>query len=244
MIFFCFSSKDRYTVVESFLYHIKNFGFKVWYDRHDIILGDNRNYVNFVEGIEMNSYSVIILTENTMNSICANEEIDLIKAKYNKGEMTVFPIYYNLKASELPQKYQWMNNLVYKELTPSTGSLGACNHIFTKILKDKIVGPHYNILDFTNYYSKLEKKDPFISKMLESYLLIDSNNFNSRISIMYSLYSYIELNHDVQLHSLYFKKGFERIFNLSKLSIDIDLRELLYCEYLLLIILNVILDNT
>ena len=46
-IFLGFAAKDRYTVAESLLYHLENYGVPVWYDRHDLIIGDNRQKENF-----------------------------------------------------------------------------------------------------------------------------------------------------------------------------------------------------
>lgn len=50
-IFLGFAAKDRYTVAESLLYHLENYGVPVWYDRHDLIIGDNRQKENFEKGI-------------------------------------------------------------------------------------------------------------------------------------------------------------------------------------------------
>ena len=47
-IFLGFAAKDRYTVAESLLYHLENYGVPVWYDRHDLIIGDNRQKENFL----------------------------------------------------------------------------------------------------------------------------------------------------------------------------------------------------
>lgn len=47
MIFIGYSSGDRYTVVESLVFHLKNYGFEVWYDFYDMFLGDNRYEENF-----------------------------------------------------------------------------------------------------------------------------------------------------------------------------------------------------
>ena len=59
-VFLCFSSKDRYEIVESIYYHLKNFGVSVWYDRAEILMGDNRNQKNFTEGVcRCNLYSRI-----------------------------------------------------------------------------------------------------------------------------------------------------------------------------------------
>ena len=52
MIFIGYSSKDRYSVVEPILFHLKHLGLHVWYDFHDMFLGDDRYQENFVNGIE------------------------------------------------------------------------------------------------------------------------------------------------------------------------------------------------
>ena len=64
-IFLGFAAKDRYTVAESLLYHLENYGVPVWYDRHDLIIGDNRQKENFEKGIIESKYAIIIFSENT-----------------------------------------------------------------------------------------------------------------------------------------------------------------------------------
>ena len=59
-IFICLSSKDRQLIVESIMYHIANYGFAIWYDRHKMLLGDKRNYKNFIEGIVKTKYAICI----------------------------------------------------------------------------------------------------------------------------------------------------------------------------------------
>lgn len=83
MLFFCFSSKDRHSIVESILFHLTNYGLPVWYDRHKMLLGDERDNKNFDEGVKACNYSIIILSANTIASECANEEIDLIYQSAN-----------------------------------------------------------------------------------------------------------------------------------------------------------------
>ena len=83
MLFFCFSSKDRHSIVESILFHLTNYGLPVWYDRHKMLLGDERDNKNFDEGVKACNYSIIILSANTIASECAHEEIDLIYQRYN-----------------------------------------------------------------------------------------------------------------------------------------------------------------
>ena len=66
MLFFCFSSKDRHSIVESILFHLTNYGLPVWYDRHKMLLGDERDNKNFDEGVKACNYSIIILSANTI----------------------------------------------------------------------------------------------------------------------------------------------------------------------------------
>ena len=62
MIFIGYSSGDRYTVVESLVFHLKSYGFEVWYDFYDMFLGDNRYEENFKKG--MTAADDIVRTEN------------------------------------------------------------------------------------------------------------------------------------------------------------------------------------
>lgn len=62
-IFLGFAAKDRYTVAESLLYHLENYGVPVWYDRHDLIIGDNRQKENFEKGIIESKYAILIFSE-------------------------------------------------------------------------------------------------------------------------------------------------------------------------------------
>ena len=77
MIFFCFSSKDRLQIVEAMLFHITNYELPVWYDRHKMLMGDDRDYKNFDEGINQCEYAIIIVSPNAIASTCAREEIEL-----------------------------------------------------------------------------------------------------------------------------------------------------------------------
>ena len=68
-VFLCFSSKDRYEIVESIHYHLANIGIPTWYDRKEILMGDNRNYKNFTEGVCGCKYAIIILSLNLRETI-------------------------------------------------------------------------------------------------------------------------------------------------------------------------------
>lgn len=131
-MFICFSSADRYTVVKSCLYHLKNYGFTVWYDYHELILGDKKREKNFENAIKSNKYFIIIYSKNLFNSPCAVEEEKLIFEQAKTRNVVIFPLLYNMKFEELPKIYQnKLENLIYNEIDDATGSISRnakCNN--------------------------------------------------------------------------------------------------------------------
>lgn len=179
MIFLCFSSKDRYDIVESIYYHIKNLGISVWYDRNEILMGDDRDYKNFVEGVDSCKYAIIILSPNSIESVCANEEIDLIYNRYKIGKVYVFPVFYNISANKIPEKYLWMTKLIYKELNISIDSRGLCNHVICKYLLDQV-----KLLKYQSINELKNLSIPYLSLIIDSYSEVDGNNYNARIALL------------------------------------------------------------
>lgn len=238
-IFICLSSKDRQTVVESIMYHIANFGFAIWYDRHKMLLGDRRNYKNFIEGIEQTDYAIVIMSKNSIVSTCVAEEMEYLKKQYDQGKIVVFPIFYKISTTELPKQYQWLAELVYKELDEKSGTLLACNHIITKILTDQLnLCKHQTLNELLNYLDN-HNQDKFITNMLKSYLEISGENHNARISILYSICVYISATKKmIDTFPQYYWKGFDRIFSYTKLNLDTDLRETIILEILTMILVN------
>lgn len=88
-VFVGFAAEDRYTIAEPIVYHLKNYGIPVWYDRHKLLLGDNRKDKNLIEGVGKPQYACIIISENTKSSICAMEEFAIIKERFLRNEMIV-----------------------------------------------------------------------------------------------------------------------------------------------------------
>ena len=238
MLFFCFSSKDRHTIVESVLFHLTNYGIPIWYDRHKMLLGNERDYKNFDEGINNCNYSIIILSPNSIESKCANEEIDLILKKYEKHQMYVFPIFFNIKATEIPPKYQWLTRLVYKELTIDNDSRSACNHILCKILLDEL--QKYKIKSINEYMKIYENNHSFsyITQLLNSYCSISDSNHNAQIALLYAGCLYIKEYYSIADMPSFYYKGIQRLFDETRLNLSIDLRETLIFERLFLLLFN------
>ncbi len=230
MIFLCFSSKDRSNIAEAIFYHIHNIGLPIWYDRNEILMGNNRDYKNFVEGVESCKYAIIVLSYNAINSVCANEEIDLLYEKYKKQETYIFPVFYNIIAQDVPEKYNWMKKLVYKELDSSTDVRGLCNHVICKVLEEKIQTMKYKALvEITS-----EITEP-LQTLIKSYISVDNGNFNARAALLYAGMLFIEKHSNAPK---YCEKGMTFLFNETKLSLPLDWREILIFERLFIIMAN------
>lgn len=225
MIFLCFASADRYTIAEPVLYHFENFGIPMWYDRHSLVIGDNREKVNFHEGIISQSYCVLLITKNIESNICANEEIQLVKSRYELGKMRVFPILYNITADELPAKYYWIKEIIYREVTDNSGTLDTVSSIVYRYLKDKLQSISYeHLFELKNVIA-----DSYLCHLIEMYYSIDNNNLNAKMAILYCFNYYLRSTIDTKL-PLYCVKPFELLFSKTKLNIEIDFKELSILE--------------
>lgn len=238
MIFFCFSSKDRYSIVESIFYHITNYAIPVWYDRHKMLMGDERDYKNFAEGINKCEYAVIILSYNAIASMCAREEIELILEKHKQGQMHIFPIFYKIKAAEIPDEFKWMTKLVYKELDETTDSLSACNHIICRVLLDEVSKYKVqSVNDFLHQYGR-NPTYTYLSQLMKSYCSISDDNHDAQIAMLYAGCLYLLSHYNTQVVPEFYYEGVDRLFGETRLHLPIDLRETLILERLFLLLVN------
>ena len=241
MIFFCFSSKDRLQIVEAMLFHITNYELPVWYDRHKMLMGDDRDYKNFDEGINQCEYAIIIVSPNAIASTCAREEIELIRKRYEADEMTVFPVFYNLKASELPAQLQWMTKLVYKELDASTDSRSACNHIICRVLLDEL--EKYRIKSINDFLTFCGTNSAlgYPARLLKAYCKVSDDNRDAQITLLYAVCLYIRTQYNLNDVPAFYYAGIDRLFDETRLHLPVVLRETLIFERLTLLLTNAVL---
>ena len=241
MIFFCFSSKDRLQIVEAMLFHITNYELPVWYDRHKMLMGDDRDYKNFDEVINQCEYAIIIVSPNAIASTCAREEIELIRKRYEADEMTVFPVFYNLKASELPAQLQWMTKLVYKELDASTDSRSACNHIICRVLLDEL--EKYRIKSINDFLTFCGTNSAlgYPARLLKAYCKVSDDNRDAQITLLYAVCLYIRTQYNLNDVPAFYYAGIDRLFDETRLHLPVDLRETLIFERLTLLLTNAVL---
>lgn len=236
-IFICFSAKDRYDIVQPIVYHLKNYGINVWYDRYEMVMGDDRFLKNIKEGAGECEYALIVLSPNTVNSTCATEEIKILEERYYRREVVIFPVLYELEPNKIPSKFIWISNLIFKEVDRTTGTLEICNHIACKITQDMLCDCRYKtIREILNISLPLPKS---VNSLLKKYTQIDSANLNSRVALLYATYTIIqsdsptiEQSYDVPT------KTFERLFAETLLNLTIDYRELWLLENSLCILID------
>lgn len=241
-MFICFSSGDRYTVVKSCLYHLKNYGVDVWYDYHELILGDKKREKNFNYAIKSNDYFIIIYSENFFNSPCALEEERLIFDESRERPIQVFPILYNMKFSQMPPVYQnKLENLIYNEIDDSSGTIDSINQIIAKLLIDKINPSTFDLTPSLDQIDIDTETDVYLNETLNMYKQLDKKNFNARISIMYCITKYIDLNYDTKECDKYLFKILYYLFSYTYLSVEFNHKEIIISELALILILRSIL---
>lgn len=236
-LFICFSSKDRYDIVQPVVYHLKNYGINIWYDRYELLMSDDRYKKNIKEGAGKCKYALIILSSNTINSKCATEEIKVLETRYNSNEVIVFPVLYELKPGNVPSEFAWIKNLIFKEANRTTGTFEICNHIACKITNDILSCYNYKtVSDIVNAYLSIPQS---VCWLLNKYIKIDNENINSKVTMLYAMYTILKyenipINQLCEIPTL----AFERIFSETLLNLAIDYRDIWLLENCLCILIN------
>ena len=232
MIFLCFSGKDRLTAVKSILFHLQKYGMDIWYDNYVHILGDDK-FENYTCGIQESQYAVVVYSPAFPDSPGAIEELIEIKKRYDNDLIHVFPIFYNIKANEIPVQDSWLCKLIYNEINDTTGTLLSCNQIVSKVFSD--------VLERQKTPSLWDAKQgnrylvPYIEKMLDTYFGIVSENIDSRLTILYCLFLF--LDSEIPL-PMYLVKTVNYLFATTKLHLDYNFKEIILMEQAVCIALS------
>lgn len=238
-VFICFAAEDRYKIAESIVYHLKNYGIDVWYDRYSLLMGDDRVKKNLEEGASACPYAVIILSKDTADSACAMEEIAILHKRYSEKGVTIFPILYELNPKDICPNLEWIRSLIYKEVAQDTGTREVCNHIACKITGDFLQTCRYRcITDAINDRDVLLSSS--IYALLISYQKVACENLDSRISLLYAIY--LEIIHTqvipITPAITIATKIFERLFSETCLHLSVDYRELWLLENAVCILID------
>lgn len=236
MVFIGYSSKDRYEIVEHMIFHLKNYGIDVWYDFHDMFIGDDRFHTNFEYGIAESKYVIFIISPDFFKSNCAMEELNYAQKLYEENKITLFPILYLLKASELPAEYNWIKKIIYNEVDAQSGTLFVTNQIIEKILYDIVKNlPFRSFSEIANFLK--DKNTNYLCRLAEAYLNLDKPNYSARIAILYAIFLYITSDKKIQLEN-YIPKIVNRIVTFTSLNISLDHLTFSIFELTILIALN------
>ncbi len=237
-LFIAFAAEDRYTIAEPLVYHLKNYGVNTWYDRHALLMGDNRKYKNLEEGARASSYACIIISKYTEASVCAVEEIEIIRQRYYANDVIVFPVLYEISPEDIPNVFHWVKEIIYKEVNRMSGTRETCNHIACKISENILA--HYPINSISRLISLLPAHMKVICAVLYSYNQIDHSNINSRVSLLYA--TSLIMNHTTSFPDnpevRFAQQIFNRLFSETQLNIAIDYRETWLLENALCILAN------
>lgn len=68
-----------------------------------------------------------------------------------KKKIVVIPILYNITAKDVPEKFQWINDIIYTEITTEKETLDVATQISAKYLED--------IERFIKYYNEKRIKE-------------------------------------------------------------------------------------
>lgn len=239
-IFICFAAEDRYDVVEPIVYHIKNYGADVWYDRDRLLVGDNRQEINLNQGARDSAYSIVIISKHLFQSRCALEEASIIYKEWYEGNKTVFPVLYGINPDALPDEFIWIKSIIYKEITKDSGTREFATHLMCRITEDALYDyPYRDLIDVIDHGSVLPKH---IHKLLQDYCLLDASNINSRITLLYAIYTFLSENEPLEMEfSEIIRKTFNRLFSETKLNIHVDYRDIWLLENMLCLYMNQLL---
>lgn len=236
-VFVCFSATDRYEIVQPIVYHLNNYGISVWYDRYEMVMGDNRYKKNIIDGAGKCRYALIILSANTINSKCATEEIKILESRYHKNEVVIFPVLFETNPNNIPPAFGWIKKLIFKEVKRETGTLEVCNHIACKITQDMLSNcRHKSITEIINTDLLLPKT---VVVLLQKYTQIDNANLNGRVGLLYAIYIILQnSNFFIMPFDAIPVKIFERLFTETQLNLRVDYREIWLLENSLCLLID------
>ena len=236
MFFICFSHEERYIIAQSLSYHLKNFGFEVWYDYDKLFIGDIGDKLNFDEGLFISDYVIIILSSNIFQSPCALSELNQIYDLYTKDKITILPILYKLDFKMIPEKFHWIKNFIYAEIVDLSEIIDIATQIASKYLEDIIRKKNLSLSCNLNI-----KTSPFIEEIIKCYNCIDKNNINSRATILYILNTYLATNYDFN-YPKFCTQSVRYLYQLTNLNISINFKEISLMENSTILLYNLVND--
>lgn len=241
MIFICFSSKDVQMPLREVLRCMERFELPVLYDPERLSSDDDYNLKGFKSGIEKAAYAILLLTPNSVSSTCIQEEIHQIYMKYQSRNIVIFPVLFRMKAGGLPPQWRFLTKMMYYEANEESEIYEICNHITCHILMDELSKyPYKEIQTFILQNQNIPLMN-YPVRMLNAYSTVDDRNQKSKVSLLYALYVFIKSSYNINTIPQFYHIGIHRLFDVARLQIPVDEREIIILERLLLLLLNAVL---
>lgn len=141
----------------------------------------------------------------------------------------------------MPKIYQSkLENLIYNEIDDAIGSINSINQVITKILIDKINDSSFDLTPTIKSTDIENINDLYLSRILYNYCQIDEENFNARISTLFCLAKYIEINYIIDDENKYLITILNYLFKFTNLNIIYNHKELIIAELSLLLLIKAI----
>lgn len=241
MIFLCFSSKDVREPLREVLRCVERFELPVFYDPERLSADDDHNLKGYKEGIGKAAYAILLLTPNSVSSACIQEEIHQIYTRYQNKNIVIFPILYGMKAGGLPPEWRFLKKMMYYEAVEESEIYGICNHITCHILMDELNKyPFREIQTFVLHHQNVALMS-YPVKILNAYCTVDDRNQKMEVSLLYALCTYIKSSYNINIIPPFYHIGIHKIFDVARLQIPVDEREIIILERQALLLLNAVL---
>lgn len=98
--FISYASEDRQEVAEPLAEGLRQAGYRVWYDRSELKLGDSlRRKID--DGLNRSRYGIVILSPHFLAKYYTNRELDGLIQREIAGNAQIIPIWYKLSDAEV-----------------------------------------------------------------------------------------------------------------------------------------------
>lgn len=241
MIFVCFSAKDSQSPIGELLQHMEKFALPVMYDPERASAEEDFNLKGFSTGIEKSRYAVILLTPNSVSSACVQEEIHQIYAKYQNRNMKVFPILYGVKKEELPSDMQYFTEMMYYETDSDIEIYDISNHIVSHILMNELEKYQFRAIQQFILHNQSIPLMTYPTSLLNAYSAVDDETPAVKVALLYALQVYIKNSYNINAIPKFYYAGIHKFFDITRLRITVDEREMIIMERMILLLLNAVL---
>lgn len=120
--FISHSSKDKISIVDNLVNHLKYMGYEVWYDKDEILASDNISE-NVKKGLKSSYCIILVATDNFIDSKWTFYETGIFDSSNKK---CIIPLLYNISSDNKNQLFNIIGNRKYLDMnTMSKESIAA-----------------------------------------------------------------------------------------------------------------------